>query len=123
MADYSSLLMLSPYLSTINALLALLCAFGAFEIAAILSDKKILPRIKAGYFLSIDRVVLSWKLIAAAVAVFALQYLATTLFLLGVYKAETAFVLLAMYFLEACFIALLSAGILVSYKILKKYAG
>lgn len=114
---------LNSMFSAVNSVLAFVCAFSALNAATILSDKKSLARIKAGYFLSIEKVVLSWKLIFAASAVFFLQYFATTLFLLGVYSIPTFYVLLGMYVMEAVFILLLAAGLVTNHLIIRKYSG
>ncbi len=85
--DYQ-IIPLNSAFSAANSVLSFVYAFSALKSATILSDKKSLARMKAGYFLSIEKTVISWKLIFAASAVFFLQYFATTLFLLGVYQSR-----------------------------------
>jgi hypothetical protein len=121
---------LNTVFAVINATLAISCCLLTYKIVRILSDKKSIERLKAGYFLSMEFVSLSWKLIFAALVLFALQYSTTTLFLLGreilpkyFFAIPTVYVLLVMYVVEALFIILLSFGIMVNYQIMRKYTG
>lgn len=119
----ADLLALGKIFSLVNVFLAMASAGLSAAIVGILSDRRNVTRLKAGYFLSVESVVFGWKMLFAAFTVYAFQYLATTAYILGMYSAPASIVLLAMYALEMAYMVLLFAGILASYRLMRKYAG